>query len=48
MIQIRQTAGQLAADQTGREDTSGRVEQFVGELGWTLAGFGVVRTRRAA
>jgi hypothetical protein len=48
MIQIRQTAGRLAADETGREDASERVEQLVGELGWTPAGLGVVRTGRAA
>ena len=48
MIQIREAAGQLAADQTQREDTSERVEQLVGELDATLARFGVSRTRRDA
>ena len=48
MIQIREAAGQLAADQTQREDTSERVELLVGELDSTLARFGVARTDRAA
>jgi hypothetical protein len=48
MIQIREAAGQLAADQTQREVTSERVEQLVGDLDSTLARFGVSRTDRAA
>ena len=48
MIQIREAAGQLAADQTQREDTSERVEHLVGELDATLARFGVARTERTA
>ena len=48
MIQIREAAGQLAADQTQREDTSERVEHLVGELDATLARFGVARTEKAA
>jgi methyl-accepting chemotaxis protein len=48
MIQIRETAGLLAADQSRREDTSERVEQLVGELDATLARFGVARIARAA
>ena len=48
MIQIRESAGQLAADQTQREGTSERVEQLVGELDSTLARFGVVRNEKAA
>jgi methyl-accepting chemotaxis protein len=48
MIQIREAAGQLAADQTQREGTSERVEQLVGELDATLARFGVARLDRAA
>jgi hypothetical protein len=48
MIQIREAAGQLAADQTHREGTSERVEQLVGDLDSTLARFGVARTDRAA
>ena len=48
MIQIRESAGQLAADQTQRDQTSERVEQLVGELDSTLARFGVARTERAA
>jgi methyl-accepting chemotaxis protein len=48
MIQIREAAGQLAADQTTREGTSERVEQLVGELDSTLARFGVARTEKAA
>ncbi|MDX6566703.1 MAG: hypothetical protein QOE10_2365, partial [Gaiellales bacterium] len=48
MIQIREAAGQLAADQIQRESTSERVEQLVGELDSTLARFGVARLARAA
>jgi methyl-accepting chemotaxis protein len=48
MIQIREAAGQLAADQTQREDTSERVEQLVHELDSTLARFGVARLAMAA
>jgi methyl-accepting chemotaxis protein len=48
MIQIREAAGQLAADQIQRESTSERVEQLVGELDATLARFGVARLARAA
>jgi methyl-accepting chemotaxis protein len=48
MVQIREAAGQLAADQTQREGTSERVEQLVGELDATLARFGVARSERAA
>ena len=48
MVQIREAAGQLAADQTQREGTSERVEQLVGELDSTLARFGVARIERAA
>ena len=46
MIQIREAAGQLAADQIQRESTSERVEQLVGELDATLARFGVARLAR--
>jgi hypothetical protein len=48
MIQIRESADQLAADQTHREGTSERVEQIVGELDATLARFGVARVERTA
>jgi methyl-accepting chemotaxis protein len=48
MIQIREAAGQLAADQTHREETSERVDVLVGELDSTLARFGVARIARAA
>jgi methyl-accepting chemotaxis protein len=48
MIQIREAAGQLAADQIQRESTSERVEQLVGELDATLERFGVARLARAA
>jgi methyl-accepting chemotaxis protein len=48
MIQIREAAGHLAADQTKREGTSERVEQLVGDLDSTLARFGVARTDKAA
>jgi methyl-accepting chemotaxis protein len=48
MVQIREAAGQLAADQSQREETSERVEQLVGELDSTLARFGVTRMDRAA
>jgi methyl-accepting chemotaxis protein len=48
MIQIREAAGQLSADQIQREGTSERVEQLVGELDSTLARFGVARTAKAA
>jgi methyl-accepting chemotaxis protein len=48
MVQIRESAGQLAADQTQREGTSQRVEQLVGELDATLARFGVARVEREA
>ena len=48
MIQIRESAGQLAADQTQREETSQRVEHLMGELDSTLARFGVTRLERAA
>jgi methyl-accepting chemotaxis protein len=48
MIQIREAAGQLAAGQTQREDTSERVEQLVHELDTTLARFGVARLATAA
>ncbi len=48
MIQIREAAGQLAADQTQRDGTSERVEQLVGDLDSTLARFGVVRGDKAA
>jgi hypothetical protein len=47
-VQIREAAGQLAADQTQREETSVRVEQLAGELDSTLARFGVTRMERAA
>jgi hypothetical protein len=36
MIQIREAAGQLAADQTQREGTSGRLEDLIAELERTL------------
>ena len=36
MIQIREAAGQLAADQTQREGTSGRLEDLIAELEQTL------------
>jgi hypothetical protein len=48
MIQIREAAGQLANDQSQREDTSERVEDLVGELDATLARFGVARGEKAA
>jgi methyl-accepting chemotaxis protein len=48
MIQIREAAGQLAADQTQREDTSERVEQLVRQLDSTLERFGVARLATAA
>jgi hypothetical protein len=48
MVQIREAAGQLAADQTQREGTAERVEQLVGEMDSTLARFGVTRIGRAA
>jgi methyl-accepting chemotaxis protein len=48
MIQIRESADQIATDQTQREGTSERVEQLVGELDATLARFGVTRIERSA
>jgi len=48
MIQIREAADRLAADQLQREGTSERVEQLVGELDATLARFGVTRFASAA
>jgi methyl-accepting chemotaxis protein len=48
MVQIRESADQLAADQTQREGTSERVEQLVDELDATLARFGVARVERHA
>ena len=38
MIQIREAAGQLAADQTQREDTSRRLEELIANLEQTLDG----------
>jgi hypothetical protein len=38
MIQIRQAAGQLAADQTQREDTSQRLDDLILEIEQALDG----------
>jgi methyl-accepting chemotaxis protein len=43
IVQIRATAGQLAAEQTQRSATSERVEQLVGDLERTLEGVAVNR-----
>ena len=40
MIQIREAAGQLAADETQREETSQRLEELIAELERTLEGAG--------
>jgi methyl-accepting chemotaxis protein len=40
MIQIRESAGQLAADQTTRQDTSQRLEDLIADLKQTLDGAG--------
>jgi methyl-accepting chemotaxis protein len=40
MVQIRESAGQLAADQTQREGTSSRLEALITDLEQTLAGSG--------
>jgi hypothetical protein len=41
MIQIREAAGQLAADQTQREGTSKSLEDLIADLEQTLAGSSV-------
>jgi hypothetical protein len=38
MIQIREAAGQLAADQTQREETSERLDDLISDLEQTLDG----------
>jgi methyl-accepting chemotaxis protein len=40
MIQIREAAGQLAADQTQRDDSSQRLEELIADLEQTLGGSG--------
>jgi hypothetical protein len=41
MIQIREAAGQLAADGTQREETSQRLDDLIMDLEQTLEGAGV-------
>ena len=48
MVQVREAADQLAAEQAQRQSTSERVEELVRELEQTLQSFGVAATNASS